>query len=192
MCLGRAHRHAIPYRGKLPLAEPLHLTPQISGHFHRLCRATPHTLLVCVHVSVEELGSFGIGRARGVGVCQQRLNGCQDGVDREDGGPPVLDDVQAQGAVTVDYGRPNDQSMYTTTKSRAQKRKRTQCQQVRMLQCRERQAKELELVVTRTTAQGQHRTNASERDPQSSTALHQHRAQTQQRTTHHWGGTSGM
>lgn len=121
MCLGRAHRHAIPYRGKLPLAEPLHLTPQISGHFHRLCRATPHTLLVCVHVSVEELGGFGIGRARGVGVCQQRLNGCQNGVDREDGGPPVLDDVQAQGAVTVDYGRPNDQSMYTTTKVKGPK-----------------------------------------------------------------------
>ncbi len=58
-------------------------------------------LLVLPPVLLVELRRLRVGRAVGVGLVQQGLDGRQDGRDVVGGAPPVLQDVQADAAVRV-------------------------------------------------------------------------------------------
>jgi len=61
-----------------------------------------HSLLVLSPVLLVELGRHAVGRAVGVGLVQQGLDGRQDGGHVVRGAPPVLKDVQADASVCVD------------------------------------------------------------------------------------------
>ena len=69
-----------------------------------LLHTRPHPLLVLSRVVPQQLGRHVVGRGAGVGVAQQGLDAGQDGGHVVGGAPPLLEDVQADGAVLVDVG----------------------------------------------------------------------------------------
>lgn len=70
--------------------------------FDALGGTASNLLLVSVSIGVVEMGGLRVGRTGCVGVSEEGLDGGEDAVDRVDGGPLVLNDVKAQGAVCVD------------------------------------------------------------------------------------------
>ena len=68
----------------------------------RLFSNSAHAAAVGLFVCLVEMGRLRIGWARAVRICQKRTDRDENGADRVDGGPVVLDQVHAEGAVRVD------------------------------------------------------------------------------------------
>lgn len=60
-----------------------------------------HLALVLSLVVHEETGSLSVGGRVGVGVTEERLDGCEDGCDVIDGCPHVLEDIKTDTSIGI-------------------------------------------------------------------------------------------
>ena len=87
--------HGVGRVGGRRVAASLVVLPRLLDHLADAARVL--ALVFCV-----EPRGLAVGRARGVGVRQQRLDACEDARDVVDRAPQVLQDVQADAPVLVD------------------------------------------------------------------------------------------